>query len=93
MQLGDLKTAYNIALENDVCLLFPILNFLHSFKLFRFNSIKSEQKWKLLADIATKKCEFGLAQECLHKADDFGSRSKLKLSSRSTLVLNFDFEY
>lgn len=34
---------------------------------------QSEQKWKILAEIATKKCEFGLAQECLHKAEDFGS--------------------
>lgn len=34
---------------------------------------QSEQKWKILAEVATKKCEFGLAQECLHKAEDFGS--------------------
>lgn len=34
---------------------------------------ESEQKWKLLAEVATKKCEFDLAQECLHKAEDFGS--------------------
>lgn len=50
IQLGELKTAYEIAKETQ-----------------------SEQKWKLLAEIATKKCEFGLAQECLHKAEDFGS--------------------
>lgn len=34
---------------------------------------ESEQKWKQLAEIATRKCEFGLAQECLHKAEDYGS--------------------
>ncbi len=50
LQLGDLKSAYQIAKETE-----------------------SEQKWKLLAEVATKKCEFELAQECLHKAEDFGS--------------------
>ena len=25
-----------------------------------------------MADLATSKCEFGLAQECLHEAHDFG---------------------
>ena len=50
LQLGDLKTAYQIAKETE-----------------------SEQKWKLLAEVATKKCEFELAQECLHKAEDYGS--------------------
>ncbi|RNA36252.1 coatomer subunit beta [Brachionus plicatilis] len=34
---------------------------------------ESEQKWKQLAEMATKKCQFDLAQECLHKAEDFGS--------------------
>ncbi|XP_041377525.1 coatomer subunit beta'-like isoform X2 [Gigantopelta aegis] len=34
--------------------------------------IESEQKWKQLAELAIKKCEFGLAQECLHQAQDFG---------------------
>lgn len=33
---------------------------------------EAEQKWKQLADLATSKCEFGLAQECLHQAQDFG---------------------
>jgi len=33
---------------------------------------QAEQKWKQLADLATKKCEFGLAQECLKQAQDFG---------------------
>jgi coatomer subunit beta' len=50
LQLGDLKTAYQITKDTE-----------------------SEQKWKLLAEVATKKCEFELAQECLHKAEDFGS--------------------
>ncbi|CAH1776242.1 unnamed protein product [Owenia fusiformis] len=33
---------------------------------------ESEQKWKQLAELATSKCEMGLAQECLHQAQDFG---------------------
>ena len=33
---------------------------------------QSEAKWKQLAELATKKCNFKLAQECLHKAQDFG---------------------
>lgn len=34
--------------------------------------LQSEQKWKDLADMATEKCQLDLAQECLHKAQDFG---------------------
>ncbi|XP_056020292.1 coatomer subunit beta'-like isoform X6 [Ostrea edulis] len=49
LQLGDLKTCYQIAKEAE-----------------------SEQKWKQLAELAISKCEFGLAQECLHQANDFG---------------------
>jgi len=37
------------------------------------NESESEQKWKQLAEIATKKFNFKLAQECLHRANDFGS--------------------
>ncbi|XP_077998505.1 coatomer subunit beta'-like [Glandiceps talaboti] len=33
---------------------------------------QSEEKWKLLADLATNKCEFKLAAECLHQAQDYG---------------------
>jgi coatomer subunit beta' len=35
-------------------------------------ALQSEQKWKQLAELAIRKCEFGLAQECLHQAQDFG---------------------
>ncbi|XP_071840387.1 coatomer subunit beta'-like [Apostichopus japonicus] len=49
IQLGELKSAYQLAQENE-----------------------SEAKWKQLADMATNKCEFRMAQECLHKAHDFG---------------------
>lgn len=49
VQLGDLRTAYDLAKE-----------------------MQAEQKWKQLAELAIRKCEFGLAQECLHQAQDFG---------------------
>jgi len=39
--------------------------------------VKSEQKWKQLAELATSRCEFGLAQECLHQAQDFGGLTLL----------------
>jgi len=38
---------------------------------------QSEQKWKQLAELATSRCEFGLAQECLHQAQDFGALTLL----------------
>lgn len=34
--------------------------------------MQSEQKWKQLAELATSRCEFGLAQECLSQAQDYG---------------------
>ncbi|CAL1543677.1 unnamed protein product [Lymnaea stagnalis] len=49
IQLGDLRTAYELAKETQ-----------------------SEQKWKQLAELAIRRCEFGLAQECLHQAHDYG---------------------
>ena len=33
----------------------------------------SEDKWKQLAELATTRSKFSLAQECLHKAQDFGT--------------------
>ncbi|ESO11584.1 hypothetical protein HELRODRAFT_96758 [Helobdella robusta] len=42
---------------------------------------ESEQKWKQLAELATSKCEFALAQECLHHARDFGGLLLLASSS------------
>ncbi|XP_046850429.1 coatomer subunit beta'-like [Xenia sp. Carnegie-2017] len=49
IQLGELKIAYDIALEDQ-----------------------NEKKWKQLAELSIKNCEFHLAQECLHRAEDFG---------------------
>nr|CAG4640646.1 EOG090X01FO [Eulimnadia texana] len=42
---------------------------------------QSEHKWRQLADIATSKCNFELAQECLHKANDFGGLLLLATAS------------
>lgn len=42
---------------------------------------QSEQKWKQLAELAIRKCEFGLAQECLHQAQDFGGLLMLASSA------------
>merc|ERR1711997_1315495 len=41
----------------------------------------SEDKWKQLAELATVKSEFSLAQECLHRAQDFGGLLLLATSS------------
>ncbi|XP_067144802.1 coatomer subunit beta' [Centruroides vittatus] len=43
----------------------------------------SEQKWKQLAELAMSRCEFHLAQECLHHAQDFGGLLLLATSSGS----------
>lgn len=48
LQLKDVKTAYNLALD-----------------------AQSEQKWKQLAELAMSICSFSLAQDCLHRAQDF----------------------
>ena len=58
VQLGDMKTAYELATEAG-----------------------SEQKWKQLAELATAESKFGLAQECLHKAQDFGGLLLLATSA------------
>ncbi|XP_033953209.1 coatomer subunit beta'-like [Pseudochaenichthys georgianus] len=48
---------------------------------------ESEQKWKQLAELATTKCQFGLAQECLHNAQDYGGLLLLATASgNSTMV-------
>lgn len=65
LQLGDLKTAYDIAKEAE-----------------------SEHKWKQLAEMATKKCDFNLAQECLHKADDYGSLVLLASATGNTNMMH-----
>uniref|UniRef100_UPI0037E8326A coatomer subunit beta'-like n=1 Tax=Semicossyphus pulcher TaxID=241346 RepID=UPI0037E8326A len=58
LQLGEIKIAYQLALEAE-----------------------SEQKWKQLAELATTKCQFSLAQECLHQAQDYGGLLLLATAS------------
>ncbi|XP_067450149.1 coatomer subunit beta'-like [Thunnus thynnus] len=64
LQLGELKTAYQLALEAE-----------------------SEQKWKQLAELATTKCQFSLAQECLHQAQDYGGLLLLATASGNATMV------
>ncbi|XP_035010282.2 coatomer subunit beta'-like [Hippoglossus stenolepis] len=61
LQLGELDTAYQMALEAE-----------------------SEHKWKQLAELATTKCQFTLAQECLNHAQDYGGLLLLATASGNT---------
>jgi len=42
---------------------------------------QSDSKWKQLADLAMAKCQFGLALECLHHAQDYGGLLLLATSA------------
>ncbi|CDQ87278.1 unnamed protein product [Oncorhynchus mykiss] len=64
LQLGELKIAYQLAVEAE-----------------------SEQKWKQLAELATTKCQFVLAQECLHHAQDYGGLLLLATASGNTTMV------
>ena len=46
----------------------------------------TEQKWKQLAELATTRAEFDLAQQCLHEANDHGGL--LLLGNISLYVLS-----
>ncbi|XP_019519453.1 PREDICTED: coatomer subunit beta' [Hipposideros armiger] len=65
LQLGELKIAYQLAMEAE-----------------------SEQKWKQLAELAISKCQFGLAQECLHHAQDYGGLLLLATASGNASMVN-----
>jgi coatomer subunit beta' len=52
---------------------------------------QSEHKWKQLADLATTKCQFELAQECLHKAQDFGGLLLLATASGMSFYIVSSF--
>ncbi|XP_068173857.1 coatomer subunit beta'-like [Antennarius striatus] len=58
LQLGEVKMAYQLALEAE-----------------------SEEKWKQLAELATANCQYGLAQECLQHAQDYGGLLMLASTS------------
>ena len=49
--------------------------------------LQAEQKWKQLAELAIQKCEFGLALECLHQAQDFGGLLLLASSAGNAEML------
>ncbi|KAI4879428.1 hypothetical protein NFI96_017230, partial [Prochilodus magdalenae] len=65
LQLGELKIAYQLAVEAE-----------------------SEQKWKQLAELAISKCQFGLAQECLHHAQDYGGLLLLATASGNATMVS-----
>ncbi|KAF6098981.1 COPI coat complex subunit beta 2 [Phyllostomus discolor] len=65
LQLGELETAYLLAVEAE-----------------------SEQKWKQLAELAISKCQFALAQECLHHAQDYGGLLLLATASGNASMVN-----
>ncbi|NXX88982.1 COPB2 protein, partial [Centropus bengalensis] len=65
LQLGELKIAYQLAVEAE-----------------------SEQKWKQLAELAISKCQFSLAQECLHHAQDYGGLLLLATASGNAAMVN-----
>ncbi|NXM99713.1 COPB2 protein, partial [Sylvia borin] len=65
LQLGELKIAYQLAMEAE-----------------------SEQKWKQLAELAISKCQFGLAQECLHHAQDYEGLLLLATASGNASMVN-----
>ena len=58
------------------------------FIFFICSYTQSEQKWKQLAELATSKCEFELAQECLHQAQDFGGLLLLASSAGNLDMVN-----
>uniref|UniRef100_A0A8D0AFM5 Beta'-coat protein n=1 Tax=Sander lucioperca TaxID=283035 RepID=A0A8D0AFM5_SANLU len=64
LQLGELKIAYQLAVEAE-----------------------SEQKWKQLAELAISKCQFSLAQECLHHAQDYGGLLLLATASGNATMV------
>uniref|UniRef100_A0A674EH76 Coatomer subunit beta' n=1 Tax=Salmo trutta TaxID=8032 RepID=A0A674EH76_SALTR len=64
LQLGELKIAYQLAVEAE-----------------------SEQKWKQLAELAISKCQFSLAQECLHHAQDYGGLLLLATASGNAAMV------
>lgn len=48
---------------------------------------QSEQKWKQLAELAMSLCQFDLAQECLHNAQDFPGLLLLATSSGNAAMV------
>ncbi|KAJ8410925.1 hypothetical protein AAFF_G00188820 [Aldrovandia affinis] len=48
---------------------------------------ESEQKWKQLAELAIGKCQFRLAQECLHHAQDYGGLLLLATASGNATMV------
>ena len=54
--------------------------------------IDNEQKWKQMADLATEKADFGLTQDCLHRAQDYGGLLLFASSSGKLIFLYLDWK-
>jgi coatomer subunit beta' len=54
---------------------------------------QTEAKWKQLADLALAKSEFGLAQEALQKARDFGGLLLLSTSAGNADMVSYTSPY
>jgi len=50
-------------------------------------SVSTSQKWKQLAEIATKQCNFQLAQECLDQAEDYAGLLLMATSSGNSKMV------
>ncbi|EGW00467.1 Coatomer subunit beta' [Cricetulus griseus] len=57
-------------------------------RVAHFLEKQSEQKWKQLAELAISKCQFSLAQECLHHAQDYGGLLLLATASGNASMVN-----
>lgn len=73
MQLKDLRAAYELAKKLEVSLFIICIVYYSQFvyNYLFFHVLQSDSKWKMLADLALTKCQFGLALECLHLARDY----------------------
>lgn len=85
LQLNELKIAYDLALGK-------FLKKIELMILLTINSLFLEsdarQKWMQLADLAVKQSEFGLAQDCMHHAQDFASLLMLASSAGNVSMVD-----
>ena len=91
MQLKDLRATYEIAKKLEVSHCINVINivvtahahtyYTHHKQCLHGNTMQSDSKWKMLADLAIVKCQFGLAMECLNHARDFGGLLLLATSA------------
>lgn len=64
-----------------------ILSLSLSHLLLRHLGVRLEQKWRQQAKLATTKCQFSVAQECLLQAQDYGGLLLLATASGSSHIM------